>query len=245
MDISSTDEISGFHLIEEHKITSENPIEHKITSENPMELQTMMEKLDKIINDNQSQNKEQHYVGHNEIAESTNNEVKIQHIRRSKNAQSMSKKEESSEIKEDLPIKVELPIKRQNSLFAKTMAITTQSKNEIVKRNNESIRSTIQSTENDLSDNEEEINEIKNPITMLQKLYFFLTRHLMLANQTYIQHLLDAMKYALISFYAGFALIIHAFFPFMFEFTGSNVLIKMSHEMCEKRKKCGIKCNIH
>ena len=87
-------------------------------------------------------------------------------------------------------------------------------------------------TESSLIDNNSYFSEVYN----------FLIAHLNIANQNYFQHLYDAWKYAFIAFLSFIVLFLHGLFPFMFQFTGSNLLINVACEMNNKRKKCGFKC---
>lgn len=114
-----------------------------------------------------------------------------------------------------------------------------------VERRADTIRTSIQENDRDISDGEEEsCQPIINhglPMNITQQIYYFFCYHLILARQSYFRHMYDAFKYALFSLLAAIVLIIHGILPFTFAFTGSNIIISISDEMMEKRKKCGIK----
>jgi hypothetical protein len=59
----------------------------------------------------------------------------------------------------------------------------------------------------------------------------FLTKHLKSVNETYFQHLREALSYAVILFIATFACFIHAIFPFLFEKVASNMMLKIQERL--------------
>lgn len=59
--------------------------------------------------------------------------------------------------------------------------------------------------------------------------------HLEQVKQGYFEHLLDTLRYANISFIAGFVFVIHGLFPDTFTTTGS-FLINSLHETLEEKK---------
>jgi hypothetical protein len=54
--------------------------------------------------------------------------------------------------------------------------------------------------------------------------------------QTYLEHLTDTLKYSGITIYCSIILVIHAFFPFLFEFEASNWIIHLAQLMTSKLK---------
>lgn len=57
------------------------------------------------------------------------------------------------------------------------------------------------------------------------------TQHPHQIGETYFEHLKFATLFGINMLIGGCSCIIHAIFPFLFQNTGSNILIKMTHEM--------------
>ena len=55
--------------------------------------------------------------------------------------------------------------------------------------------------------------------------------HLKKQNMGYWQHFKQAIKYSNQAFYASVMLLIHAFYPDWFQYTGSNIIHKLHHDM--------------
>jgi hypothetical protein len=55
--------------------------------------------------------------------------------------------------------------------------------------------------------------------------------------ETYLQHLKFALIFGIKMLIGGIACIIHAVFPFLFQHTGSNILIKMVYFFVERMPK--------
>lgn len=53
-------------------------------------------------------------------------------------------------------------------------------------------------------------------------------------NQTYLEHLRDGLDYGLTSCLSGGALIVHSFFPFLFQSTGSTMVKELNDRMQRK-----------
>lgn len=64
--------------------------------------------------------------------------------------------------------------------------------------------------------------------------------HLEDINQTYFEHMTDALSYSITSFYAGIIFALHGVFPNFFVFTGSNTIAKLNGILVEKKKKLNI-----
>lgn len=60
------------------------------------------------------------------------------------------------------------------------------------------------------------------------------TEHPHSINETYFQHLCFALLFGGQMLVGGIACVLHAFFPFIFEKTGSNMLLKMTHRFIER-----------
>ena len=60
------------------------------------------------------------------------------------------------------------------------------------------------------------------------------TDHPKSIGESYFQHLYFAFLFGLNMIIGGLACIIHAFLPFLFKKTGSDVLIKMTHHFVER-----------
>lgn len=60
------------------------------------------------------------------------------------------------------------------------------------------------------------------------------TRHPKSNNQTYFEHFNRSIYFSLKMFYGSVALLIHSFFPFVCEKTGSNIVCSLKEEMNKK-----------
>lgn len=60
------------------------------------------------------------------------------------------------------------------------------------------------------------------------------TKHPHEMGETYLQHFFHALKFGLTMLIGGIACILHAFFPFIFQKTGSNLLLKMTHQFISR-----------
>lgn len=58
--------------------------------------------------------------------------------------------------------------------------------------------------------------------------------HLRFANQTYFHHMKDSLHYSWCSFKASFYFFIHAFYPDLFQHSGSDVVITLNDDILEK-----------
>tara|TARA_B100000214_G_C23708328_1_gene508530 strand:- start:433 stop:621 length:189 start_codon:yes stop_codon:yes gene_type:complete len=58
-----------------------------------------------------------------------------------------------------------------------------------------------------------------------------LAKHLEEANMTYFQHLMRALRFSTLLISAGIACLVHAFLPFVFEKTASNLISEISKEI--------------
>lgn len=63
------------------------------------------------------------------------------------------------------------------------------------------------------------------------------TKHPNSINETYFQHLKCALTFGVKCLIAGFAVIIHSFLPFLFEFTASNIVKKLNDQL-QNRINC-------
>lgn len=63
------------------------------------------------------------------------------------------------------------------------------------------------------------------------------TKHPRSIGETYLQHLCYAMIQAFRLIFSGFALLIHSIFPFLFEFTASNTINKLSKKLAERKEQ--------
>ena len=61
------------------------------------------------------------------------------------------------------------------------------------------------------------------------------TKHPHSLGETYIEHLFAALLFGGKMLLGGFACIIHAVFPFLFETTGSSMLFKLTQRFTERR----------
>lgn len=62
------------------------------------------------------------------------------------------------------------------------------------------------------------------------------TNHPREVGETYKQHLFFALTFGISMLIGGIACIIHAFFPFLFQKTASNILFKMSRKVTERNR---------
>ena len=60
------------------------------------------------------------------------------------------------------------------------------------------------------------------------------TAHPGSVDETYVQHLIFASRFAARLFAAGAAALIHAILPFMFEKTASNLIRQMHHDIVSR-----------
>ncbi len=63
------------------------------------------------------------------------------------------------------------------------------------------------------------------------------TKHPKEVGETYLEHMYNAMRYAITFLLLFFVAFIHSIFPFLFKRTASCVVQEMSEHM-EKREKC-------
>ena len=84
-----------------------------------------------------------------------------------------------------------------------------------------------------------EVPSIHHPKDFRRTVQQWFTEHPNKAKQTYAEHLGDAMGYSMVSIFAGLMFFVHGLFPFLFEFTGSDWVIRLSKVLQEKRKSCG------
>jgi hypothetical protein len=63
------------------------------------------------------------------------------------------------------------------------------------------------------------------------------TEHPHSINETYFQHLKFAGLFGIRMMMGGLACMAHAIFPFLFQKTGSNLLLKMTHHFVERMPK--------
>lgn len=61
------------------------------------------------------------------------------------------------------------------------------------------------------------------------------TEHPNSVGETYLQHLRFACSFGINLFLGSFACFIHAFFPFLFTKTGSNIVFKMTHKLVDRK----------
>ena len=61
--------------------------------------------------------------------------------------------------------------------------------------------------------------------------------HLQFVNQTYCQHFKDAISYSFLSFQASFYFLIHAIYPDICEFKGSNTVCNLIQKLRIKLKE--------
>ena len=60
------------------------------------------------------------------------------------------------------------------------------------------------------------------------------TEHPHSINESYFQHLKFALIFGLKMIIGGIACVLHAIFPFIFEKTGSNILMEMAQDFVER-----------
>lgn len=63
------------------------------------------------------------------------------------------------------------------------------------------------------------------------------TEHPKSVGETYPEHFMMASSFGIPMIMAGFACLLHGFFPFLFEKTGSNLVRKLHHRMVANRVK--------
>lgn len=63
------------------------------------------------------------------------------------------------------------------------------------------------------------------------------TQHPHSVNESYFQHFICASGFGIWCIIAGVAVIIHAIFPFVFEHTASNIVVKLNKKM-QQRVEC-------
>lgn len=63
------------------------------------------------------------------------------------------------------------------------------------------------------------------------------TKHPHSIGETYLQHFKFASCFGLNMLMGGFACLLHAIFPFIFQKTGSNLLLKMTHHFISRMPK--------
>jgi hypothetical protein len=61
--------------------------------------------------------------------------------------------------------------------------------------------------------------------------------HLLKINQTYFDHLIDALSFSVISAKACFYFFIHGIYPDIFEFNGSDEIKKLNEILIQKKLK--------
>jgi Family of unknown function (DUF6356) len=62
--------------------------------------------------------------------------------------------------------------------------------------------------------------------------------HLTFANQTYFQHMHDALRYSWMSLKSCVYFAIHAFFPNSLQHNGSDTIVALNDELLLKYEKC-------
>lgn len=62
----------------------------------------------------------------------------------------------------------------------------------------------------------------------------FFTKHPHSVGETYFEHLCFASGFGFSMMWGGIACLLHAIFPFIFQKTGSNMLLKMAHNYVER-----------
>lgn len=63
------------------------------------------------------------------------------------------------------------------------------------------------------------------------------TKHLKEVNETYFEHFFMASSFGLKMLFAGFACLLHGLFPFWFQKSGSNTIVKLHDAMVLNRVK--------
>ena len=64
-----------------------------------------------------------------------------------------------------------------------------------------------------------------------------LRNHLVFANQTYFEHMKDAMSYSWRSAKSSFCFMMHALCPSVFQHAGSDIIVELHDEIIEKYEK--------
>tara|TARA_Y100000034_G_scaffold46292_1_gene56954 strand:- start:2695 stop:3012 length:318 start_codon:yes stop_codon:yes gene_type:complete len=72
---------------------------------------------------------------------------------------------------------------------------------------------------------------------MFKKIYKIFTEHPNSVNETYLQHMWQAIKFSVKLEWLAFCVFIHAIFPFWNEFTASDGIKKLNDFMQKRRKK--------
>ena len=62
------------------------------------------------------------------------------------------------------------------------------------------------------------------------------TKHPNKVGETYLQHMWKAVKFSARIEWLSFCVLIHAIFPFWYEFTGSNGIKQLNKELQKRRK---------
>ncbi len=63
------------------------------------------------------------------------------------------------------------------------------------------------------------------------------TTHPASVNESYLQHMQSALSFSLTFFVGGIIALIHAFFPFLFEKTGSELITRLHQKMVSQRSR--------
>ena len=63
------------------------------------------------------------------------------------------------------------------------------------------------------------------------------TAHPTSVNESYLQHMKSALSFSLVFFSGSIIALIHAFFPFLFEKTGSELITRLHQKMVSQRIK--------
>lgn len=61
------------------------------------------------------------------------------------------------------------------------------------------------------------------------------TQHPASVNETYFQHMKVALTFSMTFMFGGIVALIHAFFPFLFEKTGSKLITHLHQKMVSQR----------
>jgi len=90
------------------------------------------------------------------------------------------------------------------------------------------------------TEGDQEQKSIQHPPELARGWKDWFTEHPNKAKQSYGEHLLDSWKFGLTSLATCVFFLIHGIFPFMFEFTGSDWVIKLARHLEKKRKLVGL-----
>tara|TARA_R100001163_G_C5047810_1_gene184929 strand:+ start:127 stop:882 length:756 start_codon:yes stop_codon:yes gene_type:complete len=85
-----------------------------------------------------------------------------------------------------------------------------------------------------------EVPSIHHPNELKRGVVNWFTEHPNKAQQTYFEHMCDAIKFSSITLSCSFCFFVHAFFPFMFEWNGSDWTIELADYLKDKRSKAGL-----